>query len=478
MALSPQAPQEVSSIDRGKLENVSLMKVMRHNDGRRAMFAVVPTLTLGIIGGAVLPLAWAFSVTGVICGVLIMVVVAAANAYTSDLLLRQAYVTNTFDYENLASVIGGKWWRVVTEISIVILMVGSLVGGFVQIGEVGRTGFVAFSSNMPNWLVGSYGRVIIVAAVVLIVAPLCLVSQLRQLEYAGIIGTSIVLWLMFSVIINSISHGLPSLANKQLATVGFSSIGNVTQAVSIFGFAFYIQPIMMPMLLEVPDGSIGVKVVSYSTRITVLVNAFFIYFFTGFFGAAYYGQNTSSDILENQWLGGGVAQGCLNISMAVYLSLSSPVLEFPTRHTVNGWIPEGFLKGKKSRHVLVTTLILGVSLALALAFPSSSGEILTATGATGVCMVSYLIPVVNHLLLHYNRSTFQKEALAKVRAANESLHGTDLEVNSGEDSLSYRRDRENHYCWGVTVEYSRDVVLPLLVLVVGVFCSVSALSTL
>lgn len=46
------------------------------------------------------------------------------------------------------------------------------------------------------------------------------------------------------------------------------------------------------------------------------VNAFFIYFFTGFFGAAYYGQETSDDILENQWLGGGVAQGCLNISMA------------------------------------------------------------------------------------------------------------------------------------------------------------------
>lgn len=41
-----------------------------------------------------------------------MVFVAAANAYTSDLLLRQAYVTGTYDYENLATVIGGRWYRV------------------------------------------------------------------------------------------------------------------------------------------------------------------------------------------------------------------------------------------------------------------------------------------------------------------------------------------------------------------------------
>jgi hypothetical protein len=46
--------------------------------------------------------------------------------------------------------------------------------------------------------------------------------------------------------------------------------GNVTQAISIFGFAFYIQPIMMPLLLEMPKGKVGVKLISWSTRIVVL----------------------------------------------------------------------------------------------------------------------------------------------------------------------------------------------------------------
>jgi amino acid permease len=106
--------------------------------------------------------------------------------------------------------------------------------------------------------------------------------------------------------------------------------GNVTQAISIFGFAFYIQPIMMPLLLEMPKGKVGVKLISWSTRIVVLVNAFIIYGAVGFFGAAYYGSNTEQNILVNQWLGGGVAQGILNLLMAgMVTKIFSPFFFFP-----------------------------------------------------------------------------------------------------------------------------------------------------
>lgn len=59
-----------------------------------------------------LPVAWAFSVTGITAGLLIMVVVASANAYTCDLLLRQAFVTGSRDYETLGSAVAGPAWRV------------------------------------------------------------------------------------------------------------------------------------------------------------------------------------------------------------------------------------------------------------------------------------------------------------------------------------------------------------------------------
>ncbi len=52
-----------------------------------------------------------------------------------------------------------------------------------------------------------------------------------------------------------------------------------------------------------------------------------IYGAVGFFGAAYYGSNTEQNILVNQWLGGGVAQGILNLSMA---GMVTKIFLFPT----------------------------------------------------------------------------------------------------------------------------------------------------
>jgi hypothetical protein len=46
--------------------------------------------------------------------------------------------------------------------------------------------------------------------------------------------------------------------------------GAITNAISVFGFAFYIQPLMMPMLVEMPEGGHGLKMLSYATRVAVL----------------------------------------------------------------------------------------------------------------------------------------------------------------------------------------------------------------
>lgn len=61
---------------------------------------------------AVLPVSSAFASTGIVAGFVIMVVVAAANAYTCDLLLWQAYKTGMHDYETLSYAVGGGLWKV------------------------------------------------------------------------------------------------------------------------------------------------------------------------------------------------------------------------------------------------------------------------------------------------------------------------------------------------------------------------------
>lgn len=88
---------------------------------------------------------------------------------------------------------------------------------------------------------------------------------------------------------------------------------------------------------------------------------------------------------------------------AVYLAMALPMLELPTRHTIDRWIPQEWIQNKRLRHVGVMVVILGFSLALATTWPSQSGNIVVVTGATGVAMVSYIIPIINHFLLYFSR---------------------------------------------------------------------------
>jgi len=53
--------------------------------------------------------------------------------YTSDLLVWQSYCLGVRDYETLSQAVGGKWCRIFTEVWLIILMVGTLLGSIVQV---------------------------------------------------------------------------------------------------------------------------------------------------------------------------------------------------------------------------------------------------------------------------------------------------------------------------------------------------------
>ncbi|DBA75039.1 TPA: hypothetical protein ACH3X1_010376 [Trebouxia sp. C0004] len=152
----------------------------------------------------------------------------------------------------------------------------------------------------------------------------------------------------------------------EFAAVGFSDFSAVTGAVSTFGFVFYVQPIMMPLLSEMPATERGVRIcpgprVLFGVHVTGI--AFVVYALIGFFGAADFGSNTQGNVLEND-LGGG----------AVYLALSLPPVEFPTRKTLDYWLPVALLRWPWLRHVMETGTMLCISLLLALLFRSSSAK--------------------------------------------------------------------------------------------------------
>ena len=70
----------------------------------------------------------------------------------------------------------------ITEVSIVVLMVGTLVGGITQIGEAGATGILYFNPNVTGPIVNGSGRILMVIFVICIVAPLCALKNMRRVS--------------------------------------------------------------------------------------------------------------------------------------------------------------------------------------------------------------------------------------------------------------------------------------------------------
>lgn len=65
---------------------------------------------------AILPVPYAFSITGAVAGAAIFAATALANMYTCRLLLRGAVASATCDYEGLAEAVGGNKLRWAVEV--------------------------------------------------------------------------------------------------------------------------------------------------------------------------------------------------------------------------------------------------------------------------------------------------------------------------------------------------------------------------
>jgi len=72
--------------------------------------------------------------------------------------------------------------QLTTEISIVVLLVGTIVGGIAQVGEAAAIGLTSIWPNTPAVFTSGSGRLLMAIATVFIIAPLCLVRRLRQVD--------------------------------------------------------------------------------------------------------------------------------------------------------------------------------------------------------------------------------------------------------------------------------------------------------
>ena len=487
------------------------------------------TLTLAILGSSVLPVPFAWSRAGLFPGLLIMLVVAAANACACRLLMSAAEETGHDTYDGVAGEAGGEKLKLVTQASLVLLLFGTVCGDIALLAEVaprslsrlfpaGAAPNSASAAVLPPLLLfetlqqqrhnrNSYshlhqhhqqhrglalpgGRLCAFLLTLFVVTPLCFLRRMRSLEAAAAGGVAVVVALMASVVSSAVISGAPAIVSGEFPIWRPVSAAALPEAAAVLGFAFYLAPVLFPLLHELPPSPRGPRLAARASRGVTALVAPLVYGALGIAGAARHGKSTAGSLLANEWLGGGRADGVLDAAAVAYLSISIPPMQHSLRYTLETMVAGEDAPACDRRRMLLTAGPLAAALAVALAAPQGAEKIFAVTGAIPVCAVCYVLPAFIHLSLLFKpggrgRDLVRGGGVTRWRRRNgeDGVEDPSSTTNSERPLLggngnnnSSSRPRRGYFSSSVIRwwELAADVLLPVGMALLGVATSLAA----
>lgn len=156
---------------------------------------------------------------------------------------------------------------------------------------------------------------------------------MRALEMVSAAGMGVVVLLFGVLTYDAAASGFRGVVSGEvpLWSLSNASGAHIADAFALIGFSFYLHPLMMPMLTEMPAGPRGVRILSDSVTIVIMGVAFVTISGLAAMGAAAFGADTQGDILMNQLLQGKAASLLLALVMLLYLASCIPPIVLSLR---------------------------------------------------------------------------------------------------------------------------------------------------
>ena len=250
-------------------------------------------LLLAITGSAFTPLPCAFSLTGLATGAALLLVIGGANCYTTILMVRAAAALNVSGYEEVLRAAGGARALRWTQLALVVLLFGTLCGALSAVGETGVRALSELASETDSPLAASLASTpaVVGGCAAGILFPLSLAS-LGESPLTSAIGVAVMASLVSYILYAAIA--MPQVHRE----LGSGSIDDVSpfaiaaalpEAASTFGYAFYIQPVALPLLRALPPGEAGATALADALKLTFALTCA-AYLCVGIGGYAYFGR--------------------------------------------------------------------------------------------------------------------------------------------------------------------------------------------
>ena len=427
-------------------------------------------LLLAVAGVSIAPLPCAISLSGIPGGVFLLVLLACINCYTSILLATAASRVGNFGYEEIMG-LRGPCSQNISRIALIVMLFGTLCGSLSVVWETGKHG-ARFIWGLDAWLAddGIGGLTLLVILCFGVLLPLSL-ARLGEIFAISLIGITLSLVVTVYTLYTAVSTGGFSepLVAAELTPVWTE----LPTTASLIGFAFWVQPVVLPLMEELPPGPVGVRIMTRALCLTYFCTAL-IYGSIGLGGFLAFGAATPQDILDGF---SGTAGDMLACVFCIYVILSTPPVVVPLREVIERLItargsrpgprpmrrhlpveqlidaaldsrwggggssagadsprldvrdrdpaspyepasPSGSSSplspwpllpppprrvaiserfralGKRIQDLIITSLLLGAVFIVVVTLPGASATFFNVTGASGVCLICYVFPVL------------------------------------------------------------------------------------
>mmetsp|Transcript_17814 Transcript_17814/g.54458 ORF Transcript_17814/g.54458 Transcript_17814/m.54458 type:complete len:444 (+) Transcript_17814:139-1470(+) len=330
-------------------------------------------LQLAISGSGALPVARAFAVVGWKLGLVLCFLTGILNKATTAWLVESAFDAEEISYSGVCERAGfGPRARLVVELFTLTLMTGSFAVCLAAFGETcGR----ATESERARILAPALG--VFVAAV------------LGSRDYAGpvmafssVFGVAFLLALAVAVLVQCLRSRTVSSSSSSSWEEGAPA------AVATLGYSFYLAPVALAMFRnhwahhsERVDRAAVVRAVNAASALT-FATTFVVYGVLGVSGSLWLGSETPGD----------VATAFPGRFIASFVALYLAVGLLPMFHPLEDSVRALFFGGHDDARVRVCSVAALVLAALAA--QCNSITLFAFTGATGVCVTCYVVPVL------------------------------------------------------------------------------------
>jgi amino acid permease len=288
----------------------------------------ISNLCSATLGAGALSLPYAISLTGIIFGVMFLLLSAYLTIISINIIIEACVATQLYKFEDVSKRLVGSSLSIALEASLLVFCFGTAVAYIVAVGDILDQGFHSITSlwEQGSTFVSLYSRerVMILFWTVMLL-PLSLQTKLKRLEKFSSLGVLSIIFLVIAAVIHSIIHGdvIGSGANSREESSNVEmrsllwpkSFVSMLQAFPIIIFAFSCQVNVCQIFEELKPATSSIRDTSDDVPTLALLKSkqqmmkritrngillcMSLYLLIGVFGFLDFTRTTADDILIN-----------------------------------------------------------------------------------------------------------------------------------------------------------------------------------